>query len=78
MQKLLISMAIPAFSAHFSDTKMMHPDHKNDGLWGQMGHMSGLLYALKAQKLIFKKVHPSSAIVRYRPMVDGGFCIFAP
>ncbi len=65
MQKLLISMAIPAFSAHFTDTKIKHSDHKNGGLCGQMRHLVGHLRTLKAQKLIFKKVHPSSAIVQW-------------
>ncbi len=41
MQEVLIPMAIPALSAHLTDTKFMYSDNKNYELCGQMGHLIG-------------------------------------
>ena len=43
MQEVLIPMAIPALSAHLTDTKFMYSDNKNYEMCGQMGHLIGPL-----------------------------------
>ncbi len=49
MQEVLIPMAIPALSAHLTDTKFMYSDNKYYELCGQMGHLIGPSGIGKAQ-----------------------------
>ena len=49
MQEVLIPMAIPALSAHLTDTKFTYSDNKNYEMCGQMGHLIGPSGIGKAQ-----------------------------
>ncbi len=62
MQKVLISMEIPALSAHLTDTKIMCSDNKYYEFCGKMGRLIGLSGIDKAQKItspVGKKYFPN-------------------